>query len=108
MQRHVEAERLGGLEVFSHGTRLIGSASQPAFPCPRIVRSPPDSGGNADMLGLTLSANCGHMRRSKYHCYSMTSSARASSLSGMSRPSSFAVLVLITNSNLVGCNTGKS
>jgi hypothetical protein len=34
--------------------------------------------------------------------YSITSSARASSVGGMSRPSAFAVLRLITSSNLVG------
>jgi hypothetical protein len=40
--------------------------------------------------------------RSKATGYSITSSARASSVAGTSRPSSLAVLRLITNSNLVG------
>jgi hypothetical protein len=40
--------------------------------------------------------------------YSITSSARASSLSGIVRPSDLAVLTLITNSNLVDCSTGRS
>src|SRR5262249_49218025 len=40
--------------------------------------------------------------------HSITSSASASSLSGTSRPSAFAVLRLMTSSNLVGCITGKS
>src|SRR3979490_751379 len=40
--------------------------------------------------------------------YSITSSARASSIGGTSRPSALAVLRLITNSNLVGCSTGMS
>jgi hypothetical protein len=40
--------------------------------------------------------------------YSMTSSARASSEGGTSIPSAFAVLRLKTNSNFVGCNTGRS
>src|SRR5262249_4190588 len=40
--------------------------------------------------------------------HSMTSSARASSLSGISRPSAFAVLRLISNSNFVDCWTGRS
>ena len=35
--------------------------------------------------------------------YSITSSARESSDGGTVRPSAFAVLRLITNSNLVGC-----
>ena len=40
--------------------------------------------------------------------HSITSSARASSVGGISRPSAFAVLMLITNSNFVGCSTGIS
>ena len=40
--------------------------------------------------------------------HSITSSARASSAGGTSRPSAFAVLRFITRSNWVGCSTGKS
>ncbi len=40
--------------------------------------------------------------------YSITSSARASSVAGTSRLSAFAVLRLITSSYLVGWSTGKS
>ena len=40
--------------------------------------------------------------------HSITSSARASSIGGMARPSFLAVLRLIASSNLVGCNTGRS
>jgi hypothetical protein len=40
--------------------------------------------------------------------YSITSSARASSVAGTSRPRAFAVLRLITSSNLVGKSTGSS
>src|SRR5438128_1106970 len=40
--------------------------------------------------------------------HSMTSSARASSVGGTSRPRAFAVLRLIANSYLVGCCTGRS
>src|SRR5262249_32870789 len=40
--------------------------------------------------------------------HSITSSARASSVAGTSRPNALAVLRLITNSNLVGCSTGIS
>jgi hypothetical protein len=40
--------------------------------------------------------------------YWITSSARASTDGGIVRPSVFAVLRLITNSNLVGCSTGRS
>jgi hypothetical protein len=40
--------------------------------------------------------------------YSITSSAAACNVSGTVRPSVFAVLRLMTRSNLVGCTTGKS
>jgi hypothetical protein len=40
--------------------------------------------------------------------HSITSSAVASSVCGTSMPSALAVFRLITNSNLVGCVTGKS
>jgi transposase len=39
--------------------------------------------------------------------HSITSSARASSVGGTARPSALAVLKLMANSNLVGCNTGR-
>src|SRR5262249_52366121 len=41
-------------------------------------------------------------------CYSITSSARASTDAGRSRPSALAVLRLIVNSYLVGACTGRS
>jgi hypothetical protein len=56
----------------------------------------------------TLSATFGLMHRGSQHLYSITSSARASTVAGTSRPSALAVLRLMTNSNLVGCNTGRS
>src|SRR5262249_53786294 len=40
--------------------------------------------------------------------HSITSSAMASTPGGIVRPSAFAVLRLITSSNLVGCTTGRS
>ena len=42
------------------------------------------------------------------HPHSITSSARASSVGGTSRPSIRAVSWLITSSNLLDCTTGKS
>src|SRR5262245_9472987 len=41
-------------------------------------------------------------------CHSITSSARARRVAGMSRPSALAVLRLITSSYLVGACTGRS
>src|SRR5262249_43948002 len=60
-----------------------------------------------------LRATSLHMQCSKRGCirpriYSITSSAIASTPGGMVRPSVWAVLRLMTNSNLVGCATGKS
>ena len=40
--------------------------------------------------------------------HSITSSARASTVGGISRPSAFAAFRLMTRSNLVGCSTGRS
>jgi hypothetical protein len=48
------------------------------------------------------------MHRSKEPRYSITSSARASSVGGSVRPSALAVLRLTTSSNLVGCSIGRS
>src|SRR5262249_41575814 len=39
--------------------------------------------------------------------HSITSSARASSVGGTSRPSALAVIRLMTRSNFVGCSTGR-
>jgi hypothetical protein len=60
------------------------------------------------MGSCRLCAITGLMQCSKMHLYSITSSASASSFAGISRPSVFAVLKLITSSNLVGCTTGRS
>src|SRR6266700_4835957 len=57
---------------------------------------------------LRICANNGLMRRSTQQLYSITSSARVRRLGGISRPSAFAVLRLMTNSNLVGNSTGRS
>jgi hypothetical protein len=48
------------------------------------------------------------VHRSKEPLYSITSSSRASGVGGTVRPSAFAVLRLMTSSNLVGCSIGRS
>jgi hypothetical protein len=48
-----------------------------------------------------------HCSKQHYH-YSITSSARASSVAGVARPIALALLRLMTNSNLVGCKIGSS
>src|SRR5215468_1052749 len=66
----------------------------------------------ADMCGAATNVRYGPKADScsaaKFHFYSITSSARASSDGGTVRPSALAVLRLITSSNLVGCSTGRS
>src|SRR5262249_33065664 len=66
--------------------------------CPRDPRQGGESGRARGQM-QKLSAG-------KFH--SITSSARASTLAGSSRPSAFAVLRLTTSSYLVGACTGKS
>ena len=53
------------------------------------------------------SANRRQMQCSKQYPYSITSSASASTVGGIVRPSVFTVLRLKTNSNFVGCTTGR-
>ena len=55
-----------------------------------------------------VSAKTGREQSQQIASYSITSSARASMAGGISKPSAFAVLRLITNSYLVGVCTGRS
>ena len=66
------------------------------------VRFTPESGHGWNPSG-PLRANSRHRP-----CYSITSSARASTDAGISSPIALAVLRLRMNSNLVGCCTGRS
>ncbi len=70
---------------------------------PRHVRFPLQSGLSSNMRPCPSCAKTGSRRP-----HSITSSAVASSDGGMVRPSALAVLRLITNSNVVGCSTGRS
>src|SRR5438874_10266888 len=58
------------------------------------------------IIDFRLSRRSGNCR--KQRVYSITSSARASRVDGMSMPFALAVLRFTTSSNLVGCSTGKS
>src|SRR6188508_679936 len=49
-----------------------------------------------------------HMHHSEWRRYSITSSARASSVCGTLRPRTFAVLRLMISSTFVDCWTGRS
>src|SRR6266481_3309333 len=60
---------------------------------------------------MTASENLhtnGPMHCSNNRDYSITSSARASSVGGIAKPIALAVVRLITSSNLVGCSIGRS
>jgi hypothetical protein len=74
----------------------------------RHVRFAPKADKRADGSLSPLCAISRHMQCSKQHRYSITSSARVTSVSGSVIPSAFAVFKLMTNSNFVGCCTGRS
>ena len=71
------------------------------------VRFTPKSGQIADISRCPLCAKSGQTHRSKKRCYSIISSARIISDSGMSMPSSLAALRLMTSANRVDCSTGR-
>ena len=73
-------------------------------PMDRSNRSPlyADQRTSSDRPGM--SEKCHNQKR----VYSINSSAATNRVCGTLRPSTLAVLRLITNSNLVGCSTGKS
>jgi hypothetical protein len=60
---------------------------------------------DGDVRYVTQADSC---TAAKYVCYSITSSAMESTTGGIVRPRALAVFRLITKSNLVGCNTGRS
>jgi hypothetical protein len=68
----------------------------------------PKSGHCRAIVEVRFVPKADQVHRNKIASYSITSSAVASSLSGIWRPSAFAVLRLITNSNLVDWMTGRS
>jgi hypothetical protein len=88
--------------------RSVDDQSEKSGRFNRQVGFTPNSGHDLAPPKATLCANNGLMHRSKQDCYSITSSARASSDGGTARPRAFAVLRLMTSSNLVGCSTGIS
>ena len=81
------------------------SARRPPGP---ISALPPNSGHLLTASACRYHATFGPMHQGELHRYSITSSARASSVGGTSRPMALAVLRLMTSSNLIGCSTGRS
>jgi hypothetical protein len=65
---------------------------------PKVLKAPIEPTGHPT---ITITAGAAMI-------YSITSSARASNMGGMVRPSARAVGRLITKSNLVDCTTGRS
>src|SRR5262249_12820271 len=62
----------------------------------------------ADIAHRQLRANNDQSASQQKPAYSITSSARESSVGGIVRPSVLAVWRLMTSSNFVGCSTGRS
>src|SRR5262249_36296522 len=72
------------------------------------VRFIPQSRRWPSALGCPLSAISGTQGAQQKDRYSITSSARASTVGGIARPSAFAALRLMTNRYLEACSTGRS
>jgi hypothetical protein len=94
--------------VFSLMTASGHSLPRHPVPAPNNVRCYSNSGHSRVCLECPLCANSGLMQCSNQPPYSITSSARSSSVGGIVRPIAFAVLRLITSSNVVGCSIGRS
>src|SRR5262245_59901284 len=80
--------------------------------CRLHVRITPKSGHVVDIperqVRATLRPEHVQQRAQQNRVYSITSSARVTSVGGTSIPSAVAVIRLLTRSNLVGCSTGRS
>lgn len=72
------------------------------------VRYSPKSGHARSLVWRLLWAKSGCEQMQQVRRYSITSSVRASSDGGMVRPRAFAVLALMTSSNVLGSATGRS
>ena len=97
-----------------HSACGTAAAPLPAISCLGAFR-PPAARARGEVRHCRQPKTCTEadreqmQQRGVQNCgYSITSSARASSVGGKSRPSGFAVLRLMTSSNLVGCWTGRS
>jgi hypothetical protein len=89
------------------GALRIGSNSEVAA-IPSYFCFAPMNGHRETQRPSPFGANRRLMRRSKQLVYSITSSARASSVGGTSMPSALAVLRLTPSSYLTGACTGRS
>src|SRR5207245_3723757 len=110
--RHVECRPPAALVILSQ-LQIVAFTVHPTAvlnPGPRV--KPRAEGVQGAVVGGERAANPSAALRSwprwAEHGYSITWSARPSTGGGIFRPSAFAVLRLITSSNLVGCSTGRS
>ena len=93
-----------------HSACGTAAAPLPAISCLGAFR-PPAARARGEVRHCRQPKTCTQAavsRRSKVPFYSITSSARASSVGGTSRPSALAVLRLMTSSYFVGPCTGRS
>src|SRR6516164_6074118 len=97
IEKLVVKHRLERSEIAAAHRRITLVLEGEVFPCRCSLTDLPC--GFSTRFELAPAAWCLH---------SITSSARASSVGEISRPSALAVLRLITSSNLVGCSTGSS
>ena len=88
----------------------VNPRSLSTSPCTRPAPETVDlrCGGCGTYVERHKPALAGPTRSPRSWTYSITSSARASSVAGTSSPSALAVGRLMTSSNLVGCSTGRS
>ena len=87
----------------SYGIRTVFDSSQDSVAGPHLpqeLKYPPRFGPH-HFVPIADVSRCSK-RCARTSAYSITSSARASSIGGTSRPSALAVLRLMTNSNIVG------
>ncbi len=89
---------------------LRGVKKEDCFRCPSAIHAITQHSLPGGLLGLTWAGLTPADRASfaGAFAHSITSSAVICMISGTVRPSAFAVLRLMTSSNLVGCMTGRS
>ena len=110
-RRAVGVVNADAAQQHSNGSPTVRSiASAPAEAKDAGIWSayPPILSMNADIPPLQLCAKTGREQSQHDEAYSMTSSARASRVGGISMPSALAVGRLMTSSNLIDCMTGRS
>ena len=99
----------GARKGAAHGRRKISGHACMSGPC-RASAAP--TGTRQFLLSTDILCGLRHVSNVPISdmapSHSITSSARASNVGDISRPSAFAVLRLITRSNFVGCSTGRS